>query len=73
MSAERVFLKGNEAIALGALHAGVNAYFAYPITPSSEVPETFAREHGRTDEQGNRSGPNSRSSCSRPRRSKLST
>ncbi len=39
----REFVKGNEALALGALKAGLNAYFAYPITPSSEVPETLAR------------------------------
>ncbi len=44
MSAEREFLKGNEALAYGALKAGLNAYFAYPITPSSEIPETLARE-----------------------------
>jgi len=36
------FLKGNEALAYGALRAGLNAYFAYPITPSSEIPETLA-------------------------------
>jgi pyruvate/2-oxoacid:ferredoxin oxidoreductase alpha subunit len=41
---EREFVKGNEALALGALKAGLNAYFAYPITPSSEIPETLARE-----------------------------
>ncbi|HME18982.1 MAG TPA: 3-methyl-2-oxobutanoate dehydrogenase subunit VorB [Nitrososphaerales archaeon] len=40
----REFVKGNEALAWGALKAGLNAYFAYPITPSSEVPETLARE-----------------------------
>jgi len=38
------FVKGNEALALGALKAGMNAYFAYPITPSSEIPETLAKE-----------------------------
>lgn len=38
----RQFLKGNEALAYGALRAGLNAYFAYPITPSSEIPETLA-------------------------------
>ncbi len=43
----RLYLKGNEAVAFGALHAGLNAYFAYPITPSSEVPETLAREYGK--------------------------
>lgn len=48
---ERVYIKGNEAMAIGALHAGVNAYFAYPITPSSEVPETFASEFVKTDEK----------------------
>jgi len=46
MMTEREFMKGNEALALGALKAGMNAYFAYPITPSSEVPETLAKEFG---------------------------
>ncbi len=39
-------MKGNEALAYGALEAGLNAYFAYPITPSSEIPETLAKEFG---------------------------
>ena len=39
-------MKGNEALAYGALESGLNAYFAYPITPSSEIPETLAREFG---------------------------
>jgi 2-oxoglutarate ferredoxin oxidoreductase subunit alpha len=43
---KRVYLKGNEAVAYGALEAGLNAYFAYPITPSSEIPETLAKEFG---------------------------
>lgn len=43
---ERVYMKGNEALAYGALKARLNAYFAYPITPSSEIPETMAREFG---------------------------
>ena len=43
---ERVYMKGNEAIAYGALKAKLNAYFAYPITPSTEIPETLAREFG---------------------------
>lgn len=46
MPGQRVYLKGNEALAYGALEAGLNAYFAYPITPSSEIPETLAREFG---------------------------
>lgn len=43
---KRLYLKGNEAVAYGALEAGLNAYFAYPITPSSEIPETLAKEFG---------------------------
>ena len=43
---ERVYMKGNEALAYGALKAGLNAYFAYPITPSTEIPETLAKEFG---------------------------
>ena len=46
MPKQRVYLKGNEAVAYGALEAGLNAYFAYPITPSSEIPETLAKEFG---------------------------
>ncbi len=36
------FLMGNEAIALGALSAGVNLVAGYPGTPSTEVLETVA-------------------------------
>jgi 2-oxoglutarate/2-oxoacid ferredoxin oxidoreductase subunit alpha len=43
---DRVLMKGNEALAYGSLKAGLNAYFAYPITPSTEIPETLAREIG---------------------------
>ncbi len=46
---ERVLMKGNEALAYGSLRAGLNAYFAYPITPSTEIPETLARELGNPD------------------------
>ena len=38
------FLMGNEAIALGALAAGVNLVTGYPGTPSSEVLETIAKK-----------------------------
>lgn len=41
----RQFLRGNEALAFGALHAGLNAFFGYPITPSSEIPETLAKQY----------------------------
>ena len=37
------FLMGNEAIALGAIAAGVNLVSGYPGTPSSEVLETVAK------------------------------
>jgi 2-oxoglutarate ferredoxin oxidoreductase subunit alpha len=43
---ERVYMKGNEALAYGALKSKLNAYFAYPITPSTEIPETLAKEFG---------------------------
>ncbi len=36
-------LSGNEAIALGAYHAGVKVAAAYPGTPSTEILETLAR------------------------------
>ena len=41
----REFLMGNEAIALGALAAGVNFVAGYPGTPSTEVLETVARRN----------------------------
>ncbi|AEF82382.1 thiamine pyrophosphate-dependent enzyme [Leadbettera azotonutricia] len=37
-------LMGNEAIALGALRAGVSIVTGYPGTPSTEILETIARE-----------------------------
>ena len=40
------FLMGNEAIALGALAAGVNVVAGYPGTPSTEVLETVAKRKG---------------------------
>ena len=39
----RQLLSGNEAIALGAYHAGVSVASAYPGTPSTEILETMAR------------------------------
>ena len=40
------FLMGNEAIALGALAAGVRLVAGYPGTPSTEVLETVAKHRG---------------------------
>lgn len=42
----REFLMGNEAMAVGALAAGVNVVAGYPGTPSTEVLETVARRRG---------------------------
>ncbi|MDH4348394.1 MAG: 2-oxoacid:acceptor oxidoreductase subunit alpha, partial [Gemmatimonadota bacterium] len=36
-------IQGNEACALGALHAGCTYYAGYPITPASEIMEHMAR------------------------------
>jgi len=38
---ERKFLSGNEAVALGALHAGCARGAGYPGTPSTEILESF--------------------------------
>ncbi|MDH5696224.1 MAG: indolepyruvate ferredoxin oxidoreductase subunit alpha, partial [Dehalococcoidia bacterium] len=39
---ERLFVLGNEALARGAIEAGVQVAAAYPGTPSSEIMETLA-------------------------------
>ena len=41
---EKRLLMGNEAIALGALRAGVSVVSGYPGTPSTEILETIIRE-----------------------------
>ncbi|WP_297071363.1 2-oxoacid:acceptor oxidoreductase subunit alpha [Thermococcus sp.] len=38
------FMQGNEALSYGALFAGCRFYAGYPITPSSEIAETMAKE-----------------------------
>ncbi len=38
----RLFLKGNEAIAHGAIAAGCRCYFGYPITPQNDIPELLS-------------------------------
>lgn len=37
--AERILMKGNEAIAEGAVRAGCRFFAGYPITPQNEIPE----------------------------------
>ncbi len=39
----KLVLSGNEALALGALHAGCRFYAGYPITPSSEILEFMGK------------------------------
>lgn len=41
---EKILMKGNEALAEGALTAGCVAFFGYPITPSSEIAEYMAKK-----------------------------
>ena len=48
---EKRLLLGDEAIALGAIHAGLSGVYAYPGTPSTEITEfiqtnAYAREQG---------------------------
>jgi indolepyruvate ferredoxin oxidoreductase alpha subunit len=46
-AAQAELLSGDEAIALGALHAGVRLGTGYPGTPSTDILETFDRLGGR--------------------------
>jgi 2-oxoglutarate ferredoxin oxidoreductase subunit alpha len=48
-------MKGNEALVEGALRAGLNGFFGYPITPASEIIETFAEKYF-TDRQREKKG-----------------
>lgn len=50
MLGDKVLMVGNEAIGEAAIKAGCQLYFAYPITPQSELPQLLARrmpEEGR--------------------------
>ncbi|HOL07576.1 MAG TPA: 3-methyl-2-oxobutanoate dehydrogenase subunit VorB, partial [Methanomassiliicoccaceae archaeon] len=38
----RKFVKGNEAVIIGALYADCDVYFGYPITPASEIAHAAA-------------------------------
>ncbi len=40
----RTLMKGNEVLALAAIHGGCTHFFGYPITPQNEIPEFLARE-----------------------------
>ncbi|MDR1101058.1 MAG: 3-methyl-2-oxobutanoate dehydrogenase subunit VorB [Clostridiales bacterium] len=41
--AEKVLMKGNEAIAYAAVHAGCRYFFGYPITPQTEIAAYMAK------------------------------
>lgn len=43
MNKERILLSGNEAVALGALHAGTALGVGYPGTPSTEILENASK------------------------------
>lgn len=40
---EKVFMQGNQALAESAIRGGCKLFFGYPITPSSEIPEYYAK------------------------------
>jgi 2-oxoglutarate/2-oxoacid ferredoxin oxidoreductase subunit alpha len=40
---KRLFVKGNEAVAMAAIEAGCRYYFGYPITPQNDIPEYLSR------------------------------
>ncbi|MBR5397132.1 MAG: indolepyruvate ferredoxin oxidoreductase [Bacteroidales bacterium] len=48
---EKLLLLGDEAVALGALHAGLSGVYAYPGTPSTEITE-YIQNHPMTRERG---------------------
>ncbi len=53
---EEMLLKGCEAIAEAAIRSGLDAYFAYPITPQTDIPEYLAErlpKLGKTFTQAN--------------------
>jgi len=47
--AEKILMKGNEAIAEAAVVAGCRHYFGYPITPQTEITEYMARRMPQVD------------------------
>lgn len=47
MNKERTLMSGNEAVALGALHAGCALGVGYPGTPSTEILENYSKLGGK--------------------------
>jgi len=46
---KRLLIKGNEALARGAIKAGCRYYFGYPITPQNDIPEFLSKEFARVE------------------------
>ena len=76
--AEKIFMKGCEAVAETAVRAGCRFFAGYPITPQNDVPEYFARRmpqvggvfiQGESEDVYKRQ-PASCASCARIRRSR---
>ncbi|MBM4277877.1 MAG: 3-methyl-2-oxobutanoate dehydrogenase subunit VorB [Deltaproteobacteria bacterium] len=40
---EKILVRGNEAVAMGAIDAGCLLFFGYPITPQNEIPEYLSK------------------------------
>ena len=47
--AEKILMKGNEAIGEAAIVAGCRHYFGYPITPQTELTEYMAKRMPKID------------------------
>ena len=47
MSKEQLALLGDEALALGAIHAGISAGYGYTGTPSTEILQYLINEYER--------------------------
>ena len=47
--ADKVLMKGNEALGEAAIVAGCKYYFGYPITPQSELIEYMAKRLPKID------------------------
>jgi len=52
MSDDKLALLGDEAVALGAVHAGISAAYGYPGTPSTEILQYLINEYNK-DGAGN--------------------
>jgi indolepyruvate ferredoxin oxidoreductase alpha subunit len=49
MSDKQIAVLGDEAVALGAIHAGMSVAYGYPGTPSTEMLEYLIAEYEKND------------------------